>query len=206
MKLRFFIFAIAALLTSCKTQPEHNNQGKITIEFYDPGFTLDSLSDLRTDGYYEIKSISGTYTTDLIVYKRMPPTYGFIQFYKDGFCRIGPWNGLYESPEAIRQKVMLNNTYVHWGIYKISSDSLAIEFLDGRCNESRNTINAIINDEKIIITNLGIRKYSYTENKSDSLTSSCIGKFVQAELHYDEKDNYLKNNIENYLSDSSEAQ
>ncbi len=87
------------------------------------------------------------------------------------------------------------------GIYKIESDTLKVEYLynpaspgSGQKN-NRNTFSGLIRENRINFILDGATKFSYPNNPSDSLTSSCIGRFKKAEFNESNWNNYLKKNI-----------
>ena len=172
--------------------------------YYDPTFTLDTTSHLRVDGFYQIRQIFGTYTTNGKDYHTSEPTYGYLQFFKDGFCKVGWWNGFFQSPSEIKTEIENKAAFGFWGIYKIHGDTLLLEYLYDPSSpgvkpfEHRNTLAGLIHtNEIVVITHAGI-KYSFPQIEKDSSTSSCIGKFVKLPTTYNESDNYLKKDIDKY--------
>ena len=172
--------------------------------YYDDTFHFDPSLNLKVDGYYEIREMSGSYTTNGKDYYSNKPIYGFLQFFRDGFCKVGRWNGMFESSADIKKEMQNNNPHGYWGIYKIKGDTLYIEYLYTPASpgvdpsEERNTLVGLIKENKIIVTFFDNAKYSFPDIVEDSLTSSCIGKYVGLKSGYDMMDNYLKRNIAKY--------
>lgn len=65
-------------------------------------------------------------------------------------------------------------------------------------SEQRNILLALIDTDNITVTINNKIKYSYPDVMKDSLSSSCIGKFVKMKNEYNVKDNYLKKEIGRY--------
>jgi hypothetical protein len=175
------------------------------MKYYNPNFKLNSTTNLQTGGYYEIKQIFGTYTTDGTNFKVNRPKHGFLQFFKDGFCKVGYWNGIYENPVDVKNGFLDYKGYIFNGIYKIDSDTIKVEYLYNPISpglgysEHRNMLIATIKNNRLIITSDNYTVFSYPKNPADSLTSSCIGKFVSIDVIENQHNNYLKENIERYL-------
>ena len=177
---------------------------KVKMLYYDQAFTFDTTSKLRLDGYYQIRQIFGSYTTNDKDYYPNDPTFGYLHFFHDGFCKVGWWNGFFESPTEIKNEIANYKAFGFWGIYKLNGDTLQIEYLYNPASpgvnpfEARNTLTALIKTNEIIVTIHDNIKYSFPEVEKDSLTSSCIGKFINVQTEYNKLDNYLKRNILNY--------
>lgn len=176
----------------------------VKMLYYDPHFNLDTSSKLRLDGYYQIRQVFGSYTTNNKDYYPNNPTFGYIQFFSDGFCKVGWWNGFFQSPEDIRTQIADNKAFGFWGIYKTNKDTLLIEYLYNPASpglqyaEKRNTLTALIGQEIISVTTHDNTKYSYPDNKEALATSSCIGTFINLKTSYNSVDNYLKKEIGKY--------
>lgn len=212
MKLLTLLISLTLFFYSCNWNNKKTSGDKIQqtphervkMLFYNPDFRFDTTSRLRIDGYYQIREIFGSYTTNDKDYYPNDPTYGYIQLFSDGFCKVGWWNGFFQSPAEIKSQIVANNAFGFWGIYKISKDTLLIEYLQNpaspglQYSEQRNLLSALILSDEIIVTTHDRIKYSYPEVKKDSLTSSCIGKFISVTNTYKESDNYLKKEISNY--------
>jgi len=204
-----YIISLTYLLTSCNGGSTHvpdkpeKPVEKIKMLYYNKAFTLDTTSNLRLDGYYQIRQIFGSYTTNG---KDHPndPTYGYLQFFNDGFCKVGWWNGFFESPKEIKNEVQKNNAFGFWGIYKVNADTLYVEYLYNPSSpgvtpfEERNTLVGLIKENEIIVKRHANIKFSYPEVEKDSLTSSCIGRFVNIHTDYEKMDNYLKKDTTYY--------
>src|SRR5690242_1426058 len=101
LRYLLYIIVLTGFITSCNggsTQADEKSSKKqpsetVKMLYYDTAFSLDSTSKLRLDGYYEIREIFGTYTTNDKDYYPNNPTYGYLQFFSDGFCKVGWWNG-----------------------------------------------------------------------------------------------------------------
>ena len=178
---------------------------KAEFQYYDAEFELDSTSKIRTDGYYEVTQIFGTYTTDLETYHTNKPKFGFVHFFNDGFCRVCSWNGIRKNPQDVEIAFEEGKGYVFNGMYKIVQDTVKIEYLYNPASpgagqtDNRKTLIGVIKDNRINFISYGQTKYSYPNNPSDSLTSSCIGRFKLAEFDQSQWNNYLKENITKYI-------
>lgn len=176
----------------------------VKMLYYNPHFKFDTTSKLQLDGYYQIQQVFGNYTTNGKDYHPNKPTYGYIRFFNDGFCKLGWWNGFFQSPEEIRNQIAENKAFGFWGIYKTNKDTLLLEYLYNPASpgvqytEQRNMLTALIDEGKIIVTTHDNTKYSYPDNKEAVTTSSCIGTFVSLKTTYDSTDNYLKKEIGKY--------
>jgi len=212
MKHLLILMGLTCFLSSCNwdttgtsgEKPEAKLDEKVKMLYYNPDFKFDTTSKLRLDGFYQIREMFGTYTTNGKDYYPNNPTYGYIQLFKDGFCKVGWWNGFFQSPTEIQEQIAKNKAFGFWGIYKTLKDTLLIEYLynpvsPGReYSERRNFLSALIDINEIIVTTHDRVKYSYPDLKKDSLTSSCVGKFVKMTTSYVDSDNYLKKEIGNY--------
>lgn len=97
MKPYIILIGLTVFINSCigdtskKSKVESPSQPteKVKMLFYDPHFKFDTTSKLRLDGYYQIRQIFGSYTTNDKDYYLHDPTYGYIQFFNDGFCKVG---------------------------------------------------------------------------------------------------------------------
>ena len=202
------------MISSCKQQQEEQltnplefilQDKKPEFEYYDAEFELDTSLNLRTDGYYEVTQIFGTYTTDLKTYHTNKPKFGFVHFLKDGFCRVGSWNGIRKNPADVEKDFKEGKGYIFNGIYKIELDTIRIEYLynpvspgAGRRN-NRNTLTGLIRDNRIDFLYEGRTQFSFPTNQSDSLTSSCIGRFRKSDFDNSQWNNYLKENIDKFI-------
>lgn len=209
---RITLSAFTFFLISCNwdvpkssaEKPQTEVSEKVKLLYYNPLFKLDTISKLRFDGYYQIRQVFGSYTTNDKDYYPNAPTYGYIQFFNDGFCKVGWWNGFFQSPEEIRNQIAENKAFGFWGIYKINKDTLLLEYLYNpaspgvQYSEHRNTLTALIDNEQIAVTTHDHTKYSYPDNKEALATSSCIGTFVKLKTPYNSSDNYLKSEIGKY--------
>jgi len=202
-----YIIILTYCLTSCNggsTQVTEKPAEKVKMFYYDKAFALDSTSKLRLDGYYLVRQIFGRYTTNGKDYSPHDPTYGYLQFFSDGFCKVGWWNGFFESPTEIKNEVQKNNAFGFWGIYKVNADTLYVEYLYNPSSpgvapfEERNTLVGLIKKNELIVKQHANIKFSYPEVEKDSLTSSCIGTFINVHTDYDKMDNYLKKNTSYY--------
>ncbi len=203
--LVFFFFACDQKKTETSDdQIQVQPAKKVKMLYYDPDFKFDTACKVRLDGYYQVIQIFGSYTTNGKDYYPNNPTYGYMQFFNDGFCKVGWWNGFFQSPTEIRNQMASNKAFGFWGIYKIVKDTLFVEYLYNPASpgvqhsEHRNTLSALIDTNEICVTLHDHIKYSYPEVKKDSLTSSCIGKFIKIQTTYNEADNYLKKEINTY--------
>src|SRR6266542_921290 len=203
----YYIIILTYFLTSCngeQTQTNDKITGKtkeVKMLYYNEAFMFDATSSLKVDGYYQVRQIFGSYTTNSKDFQTHEPTFGYLQFFPDGFCKVGWWNGFFQSPKEIEKEIGNNRSFGFWGIYKTKADSLYLEYLYNPASsganpfEERTTIVGLIKESEIIIIQDDNIKYSFPNNPNDSLTSSCIGKFVNTPTKYDEADNYLKTNI-----------
>ena len=210
MRLRPYIIILTCLLTSCvgsKIQIVNKFEKpaeKVRMLYYDQAFTFDTTSKLRLDGYYQIRQIFGSHTTNDKDYYPNDPTFGYLQFFPDGFCKVGWWNGFFESPTEIKNEIANNKAFGFWGIYKLKGDTLQLEYLYNPASagvhsfQTRNTLTALIKTNEIFVTIHDNIKYSFPEVEKDLLTSSCTGKFMNVQTQYNKLDNYLKRNIHNY--------
>ncbi len=204
---------ILTMVFSCKQKQEEKptkmpefivQDKKPEFEYYDAEFKLDSISNLRTNGYYEVTQIFGTYTTDLETYHTNKPKYGFVHFFKDGFCRVGSWNGIRKNPDDVKLAFKNDKGYVFNGMYKIELDTIRIEYLYNPASpgagqrNNRNTLTGLIRENRIDFLYDGPTRFSFPTNQSDSLSSSCIGRFRKAEFNKSKWNNYLKDNIDKY--------
>lgn len=189
---------------SSEEKPETVVRDTVKMLYYNPHFKVDSTSKLLLDGYYQIRQVFGSYTTNDKDYYPNNPTYGYIQFFNDGFCKVGWWNGFFQSPEEIRSQIAENKAFGFWGIYKTNKDTLLLEYLYNpaspgvQYSEHRNTLTALIDNGQIVVTTHDNTKYSYPDNKEALATSSCIGTFVNLKTPYNSSDNYLKKEIGKY--------
>jgi len=175
---------------------------EVIMEYYDPEFELEPSSNLRTNGYYEVKEFKTyDFSEKEDYYER--PNYGFVQFYKDGFCRVGAWNGIHKYSADVEKSFKDGKGYVFDGLYQIQSDTVRIEYLynavspgAGQAN-SRHQLIARILDDKLIF----MGGYTYPYKNADTLTSRCVGRFVKAKYDENARTNYLKENISEYLAD-----
>lgn len=204
MRNLIILILIFGIFFSCKENTKPNKtsdfltkEQKIEMEYYNPNFLLDSTSNLRTDGYYEIKEIFGTYTTDGTNFKTNKPKYGFLQFFEDGFCRVASWNGIYQNPTDVKKGFISGKGYIFYGLYQIESDTLQIEYLYNPASpgagqsEHRSTLKGIIEPNRIVIKE--------DTNRIFSAPNSCVGTFIEMEIYNTNLKNYLKENIEKYL-------
>lgn len=212
MKPYIILIGLTVFVNSCigdtsknsKVESSSQPTEKVKMLFYDPNFEFDTTSKLRLDGYYQIRQIFGSYTTNDKDYYSHDPTYGYIQFFNDGFCKVGWWNGFFQSPTEIKNQITNNTAFGFWGIYKIAKDTLIVEYLFNpaspgvQYSEQRNILFALMDTDNITVTINDNIKYSYPEVMKDSLSSSCIGKFVKMKTEYHGKDNYLKKEIGRY--------
>lgn len=110
----------------------------------------------------------------------------------------------FSSPEKIKKEIADNSAFGFWGLYKTKGDTLYVEYLYNPSSpgvapfEHRNTLTGLLKDNEIIVTEHASIKYSFPANVKDSLTSSCIGKFVNSPVQYNQKENYLKSGIYKY--------
>jgi hypothetical protein len=168
---------------------------KVKFLLYDSAFAFDSTSKISLSGYYRVREVFGV---------SFKPSYGFLQFFPDGFCKVGHWNGIFTSAAELDEAFDNNPPYVFWGVYKTVLDTLLIEYLYSPATPGRGpierkyTLAGLIKENEIVIISTDSQKYSYPENLGDSLISSCVGKFVSHPSHDLPKDNYLKKNINKY--------
>jgi hypothetical protein len=212
MNLSLLLSALTLSIISCNWDDQESSkaisqtEGSDTVKmhYYNPQFRPDTTSKLRLDGYYQIRQVFGSYTTNDKDYYPNKPTYGYIKFFSDGFCKVGWWNGFFQSPEEIRNQIAENKAFGFWGIYKTDKDTLQVEYLYNpaspgvQYSEQKNTLTALIDNGQIIVTTHDNTKYSYPDNKEALATSSCIGTFVNLKTPYDSSDNYLKKEIGKY--------
>jgi hypothetical protein len=214
-----FLILILGILASCNLEEKKistkstdliTEQKFPIFEFYNPDFVFDSTSNLRTDGYYEVKQIFGTYTTDMKTYHTNKPTYGFVHFFDDGFCRVCSWNGIRKNSAEIESAFQNDKGYIFNGIYQLQTDTVRIEYLynpaspgAGQTNK-RNTLLGLIKENRIDFLICGGIKYSFPQNPQDSLTSSCIGRFRKSEFDKSTWSNYLKDNIDKFIKTEKE--
>jgi hypothetical protein len=197
------LFSCGQRVTKDRVSQE-NNSARVKLLYFDNAFSLDSSSQLRLDGYYLVRQIFGTFTTNGKDYRPHDPTYGYLQFFNDGFCKVGWWNGFFNSPSEIENHMLKNDAFGFWGIYKVHSDTLELEYLYNPSSpgvppfEERNTLVGLIKQNEIIITEHANIKYSFPKVPKDSLSSSCIGTFVSVPTDYLKMDNYLKKDTSYY--------
>lgn len=105
---------------------------------------------------------------------------------------------MYEFPEEIENNIEKDGPYGFWGIYKINADTLYIEYLYSTAqlgspdHKEIVSLVGLIKKDALIFTEHDRRRYSYPEVEEDSLTSSCIGRFVSYPIDYSREDNHLK--------------
>ena len=208
-----FILLVSISFFSCKENKRNTetpdflkSEEKVVMEYYNPDFSLDPNTGLRTDGYYEVKEFrTFDFEEKEDYYER--PNYGFVQFSIDGFCRVGAWNGIHKYSAEVKKLFETGKGWIFNGLYQIKSDTLKIEYLynavspgNGQAN-SRHTLTGLIANDKIIFIDTQISSYIYPNKHADTLTSRCVGTFIKAK--YDEKTwtNYLKESIDDYLID-----
>ena len=210
------LLLIFTLVFSCKQKREDKptkmpefiiQDKKPEFEYYDAKFELDSSSNLLTDGYYEVTQIFGTYTTDLETYHTNKPKFGFVHFFKDGFCRVGSWNGIRKNSADVEKAFKKDKGYVFNGMYKIELDTIKIEYLYNPASpgagqrNNRNTLIGLIRENRIDFLYDGRTRFSFPTNQSDSLTSSCIGRFRESDFDKSQWKNYLKENINKFIKE-----
>ena len=211
MKIKFIplFFIVFCSCNEKKTNVQSTElltaEKEVIMEYYNPKFKLDSTSNLRTDGYYEVKEYK-TFNTDETDEYYQRPNFGFVHFFDDGFCRVGLWNGMRKYSIDVKKDFETNEGYVLNGLYQITADTLKIEYLVNSKNpipghtQYRNTMSGLISNDKIIFIT-GRSNYIYPYKQADTLTSRCIGTFKVADYDESNLTNYLKENIDNYLTD-----
>jgi hypothetical protein len=199
----FLIFSCRENKNNTQTVGIQETEKKVIMEYYDSKFELEPTSRLRTDGYYEVREFKTyDFKEKEDYYER--PNYGFVQFFKDGFCRVGAWNGIHKYSADVEKSFQEGTGYVFNGLYQVQSDTIRIEYLynaispgAGQAN-NRHQLLARILDEKIVF----MGGYIYPYKQADTLTSRCVGRFVKAEFDETKWTNHLKENIADYLSDA----
>ena len=113
------ILLFFGLIISCKEKEKPTKlpiklvqDEKVEMEYYNPEFKLDSKSELKTDGFYEVKEIFGTHTIDSKNYYTNKPKYGFVHFFDNGLCRIGLWNGIRKNSSDVKKDFEDGGAYV----------------------------------------------------------------------------------------------
>ena len=90
------------------------------------------------------------------------------------------------------------------GLYQIKSDTIEIEYLSFSKNpipghtKFRQTMTGLISKDKIIFI-YGLSNYIYPYKHADTLTSRCVGAFLETEFDETKWTNHLKENISEYL-------
>lgn len=178
------------------------------LKFFDPEFQIPDHTLLRVDGFYVVKETLITYlppTDSLPKPYQKDISYGFIQFFHDGFCRIGDWNGIYRDSVDVAEKVIHSKTQNwRWGLYKLDNDTITIEYTRKwmesvfRTIYYRHQMVGVLKENGLIIINNPPEKYIVSPNPDDS-SPGCVGTFVESEFDYDSLDNFVKKEPKKYL-------
>jgi len=180
------------------------------LRFYDPQFKLPKESRLRTDGFYQIESVTRTLNLSVDTFTTST-TYGFINFFDDGFCRIGQWNGIYRNGQEAFSTVTIDapNYGWTWGLYKLMHDTVLIEthaidhsHVFGNAPYYRNELTCILKNDTLFVVMVGNDESAFLyDYPLDSTTSSqtCVGHFTKVEINENRFDNFLKREPEKYL-------
>ena len=201
MKMRYLILIlIFILLINCDIGKPERTYIEPTFELYNPNFELDSISNIRIDGYYEIIERCGKYTIDGKNFYPNKPKYGFLHFFENGFCRVGIWNGVNKSLSDVEIQFQNGKGWVFDGLYQVNIDTIKIEYLYdvaifNSSTYKKDELIGLIKENKIEFLEHSGAKYSYPINQSDSLTCSCIGRF-KASNYENNWENELKHKIE----------
>ena len=181
---------------------------RVVMEYYNPNFELAPNSKLNTNGYYEVKKFrTFDFEEKEDYYER--PDYGFVHFLSDGFCRVAYWDGMMKYSSEASHSFTTEYGRVFYGPYALESDTLSIEFLydlaspgAGQAN-SRYTLKGLLKGKRIVFFEEGNgfikSSFIYPHKNADTLTSRCVGRFVEVANSQITFDNYLKRNIGKYL-------
>lgn len=96
--MRLVVSILICLSASCNNShipaigSSRSQNEKVKMVYYKPDFTFDTNSRLKLNGYYQVREIFGSFTTNGKDYQTNKPTFGYLQFFPDGFCKVGWWN------------------------------------------------------------------------------------------------------------------
>lgn len=201
MKGFLYILSVVTLITtSCST----NNVVIEKLMFYDSSFKLPSNSLLRVDGFYQIEENFRTFLQSQDSFDTKI-TLGFIQFFDDGFCRVGNWNGIFSDKDQVFHTATSDSVWGwRWGLYKLSKDTIKIEYTRKweksitKTKFYRVEITGLLKADSILIIEDPPLEYSYPPDRTRS-AQACIGKFVQSEINKKLFDNFLKREPDKYF-------